>query len=55
MMYSITQVANGQTIYYCNSELYLASAIKRLSLTQGYPVKPCSMVAKRNRARDPAG
>ena len=53
-MYSIIPAANGPIKYYCNSERYLALAMKNLSLTEGYPVQTCSMAAKRKRARDPA-
>ena len=54
MMYSIIPEANWPIKCYCDIERYLVLAIKNLSLTQGYPVQPCSIAAKRTRARDPA-
>jgi len=51
MMYSIMPAANGPIKCYCNSERYLALVMKHLSLRDGYQVRPCSMAAKRSRAR----
>ena len=54
MMYSIITAANWPLKCYCNSERYLASAMKSLSMMDDYQVQPCSIAAKRRRARDPA-
>ena len=49
-MYSIIPAANGPIKCYRNSERYSALAMEHLSLAEGYPVQPCSIAAKRNRA-----
>ena len=54
MTYSIIMAAKRPIKYYCNSKWYLALAMQHLSLTEGYQGQPCSMAAKRRRARDPA-
>ena len=54
MMYSIIIAANRPFKCHYNSARYLALAMKNLSLTDGYPVQPFSMAAKRKRVRDAA-
>ena len=54
MMYSIIPAANGPIKCCCNSERYLALAMKHVSLTDSYLGPACTMAAKRKRARDPA-
>ena len=40
MMYSIVSEANGPIKYHCNSDRYLALAVKNLSPAEGHPVQP---------------
>ncbi len=51
MKYLVVSEAGQPIKCQCNGELYLALAMENLSLTDGYQVQPCSMAAKRKRAR----